>query len=269
MKSLLQILTFTLLVALGGCKSCDKEDPCPSTRRTNANFFIYEVDGKTSEELIGSDFLKKWWDPPLDTDTTCTNWVQFVAEDQKADRYLWVIGLDTFNTKSVFLAGFSNITPGGIKIPVQLTIWKKPDLNCFPKDSGVATVKRNMVSTYGFKSLLWDYPYLITLENGDTMTFRLYYRTNYPRSSDYQVTTGVHPNEQIMPMDSWAVGYKKAAFTYGRYPNNPDNQGNWGIGSVGVKVDPKNWRRISGNYELTKMDTKIIEKQGTFTGIRK
>lgn len=268
----MKFLKYSLLglVLLGGCKSCDHEDACPSTRKTNANFFIYEWDQGTSQELVGGgDYLKPWWGQSLDTDTTCTNWVQFVAEDQNADRYQWIIGLDTFTSKSVFLAGFGNTKPEGIKIPVQLTIWKKPDRNCFPDDSGIAVMNRTLTALYHHRSLLFDNSYLITLENGDTMTFRCYYRTDLPGSSDYDATTGVHPQEQIVPMDSWAFGLKKAAFTYSRYPNNPDGEGNWGIGRVSVKVDPNNWRRITGTYELTKMNQKIIEKRGTFTGIRK
>jgi hypothetical protein len=185
-----------------------------------------------------------------------------------ADRYEWIIGLDTFTSKTVSLAGFSNLNPNGITIPVQLKVWKTPDRNCFPDDSGFSVKNRRLQAYNSRKSLIYDHPYLITLENGDTMTFRLFYRTDFP-GSDYEATTGVHPEEEIMPMDSWASGYKQVAFSYSRYPKVRIDPGNWGIGRVSVRINPKNHKRISGSYELTKMDQTIIEKRGTFTGIRK
>jgi hypothetical protein len=266
-----RILGILLLLAMAGCKSCDREDQCPSTRRTNANFFVYEWDGGTNPKVAGGggDYLKKWWGASIDTDTICTNWVEFVPEDMNADRYEWVIGLDTFTSKTVSLAGFSNLNPNGVSIPVQLKVWKTPDRNCFPDDSGFAIKNRRLQAYNGRKSLIYDYPYLITLENGDTMTFRLFYRTDFP-GSDYEATTGVHPAEEIMPMGSWASGYKQAAFNYSRYPKvRPPGPQNWGVARVGVRIDPKDYRRILGTYELTKMDQTIIEKRGTFTGVRK
>ena len=87
MKNLSQPALIIFLV-FSGCKSCDKEDPCPSTRRTNANFFVYEWDVNTNQDIVGGgEIFRKYWEPPMDTDTTCTNWVEFVAEDEKADRY--------------------------------------------------------------------------------------------------------------------------------------------------------------------------------------
>lgn len=105
-------LALAALAVLQGCKSCDREDPCPSTRRTSANFFVYEWDASTNQQIVGGgEYLKKWWGASIDTDTICTNWVEFVPEDMNADRYEWIIGLDTFTSKTVSLAGFSNLNP--------------------------------------------------------------------------------------------------------------------------------------------------------------
>jgi hypothetical protein len=259
------------LIVLAGCRNCkDKEDPCPSTRRTNANFFVYEWDGGTNPKVAGGggDYLKKWWGASIDTDTICTNWAEFVPEDMNADRYEWVIGLDTFTSKTVSLAGFNNGNPNGVSIPVQLKVWKTPDRNCFPDDSGFAMKNRKLQAYNLGKSLLYDQPFLITLDNGDTMTFRVYFRTGFP-GSDWYFTTGISKGELPTPLGSMAVGFNQMAFNYLRYTGNPNNPVDGGLGLIGVRIDPSNRIKIIGNYELTKKNQKELDKRGTFTGIRK
>lgn len=160
-------LAIAALAVLQGCKSCESENPCPSTRRTNANFFVYEWDGGTNQQIVGGgEYFRKYWDPPMDTDTTCTNWVEFVAEDLNADRYEWIIGADTFTSQSVHLGGFHNDQPLGKKLNITLKTWKKPDRKCFPDDSGVAELRRTIVSFSAGGSLFWNKRYLVTLDTG-------------------------------------------------------------------------------------------------------
>lgn len=267
MKKYLNFLFLCLLV-LAGCKGCDeKVDPCPSTRRTNANFFVYEWDRFTNYEVVGgSEFFRKYWDPPTDTDTTCTNWVEFVAEDQNADRYEWIIGADTFKSQSVHLGGFHNDQPLGKKLNITLKTWKKPDRNCFPFDSGFAEHKRTIVSFNAGGGLFWNKRYLVTLDNGDTSTLSL---KDYPEPRSDYGTHGITSDQDTVYGFDMAVGYKKLVMGFPRQPRDSAWATPYGYYTLWAKVDPTNFRRITGSYEQTKRLTTTIIKRGTFTGIRK
>jgi hypothetical protein len=267
MKKYLNYLLLAL-VALAGCKSCDREDPCPSTRRTNANFYVYEWDVNTNQKLVGGgEIFRKYWEPPMDTDTTCTNWVEFVAEDPNADRYEWVIGLDTFRTRSVSLGGFHNSNPLGRQLTVSLKTWKKPDRNCFPDDSGFAEKKRTIVSFIYEGSLFVNKDYLVTLDNGDTSTFSL--RGYLEPRNDYG-THGITADQDTVYGFDMSIGYKKLVIDFPRQPKDSAWATPYGWYTLWAKVDPNNYRRITGNYFLTKpWPPSEIIKRGTFTGIRK
>lgn len=261
-------LALLVVVGLAGCKSCDKEDPCPSTRRTNANFFVYEWDRSTNQDIVGGgEAFRKYWEPPTDTDTTCTNWVEFVAEDQNADRYQWIIGLDTFTTRSVTLGGFANNEPNGKKLTISLRTWKKPDRNCFPEDNGFAEMKRTIVSFSYFGSLFWNKRYLVTLDEKDTSTLWIS-QFGEPRN-DYG-THGITTDQDTVYGFAMSVGYRKLIMGFPRQPKGMPWATPYGEYMVWVKVDPTNYRKISGLYYQTKPwpPTEII-KRGTFTGLRK
>jgi len=266
MSSLIKyIFPLIWLLLLAGCKNCDKEDPCPSTRRTNANFFVYEWDVNTNQQIVGGgEFFRKYWEPPMDTDTTCTNWVEFVAEDQNAVRYEWIIGLDTFTTRSVSLGGFHNSDPFGKKLTVSLKTWKKPDRNCFGEDSGYAEHRRTIVS-YSYKgSLLTERNYFITLNNGDTSTlsFRFY---PYPRSD--VGTHGITSDQDTVYGFDFSVGYKKLAMIIDILPKDSIRPKFYGQQIISAMVSNKDYQRISGIYETIPKTGQ--RKKGTFIGIRK
>ena len=260
-------LFFFLLLALAGCKSCDREDPCPSTRRTNANFFVYEWDRFTNQGIVGgSEKYREYWEPPMDTDTTCTNWVEFVAEDQNADRYEWIIGLDTFTTKSVSLGGFHNSFPQGRPLTISLKTWKKPDRNCFPDDSGFAEKRRTIVSFNYAGSLLRNKDYLVTLDNGDTSTLSVRW---YDEPRNDAGTHGITADQDTVYGFDMSVGYKKLVMGFPRQPKGMPWATPYGEYRVWTKVDPLNYRRITGSFYQTEPLTNKIIKRGTFTGIRK
>jgi hypothetical protein len=256
------------LIVLAGCRNCkDKEDPCPSTRRTNANFFVFEWDRSTNQQIVGGgEAFREYWEPPMDTDTTCTNWVEFVAEDPNADRYEWIIGLDTFRTKSVSLGGFHNTEPLGKKLTVRLKTWKKPDRNCFPDDSGFAEKKRTIVSFNYKGSLFINKNYQVRLDNGDTSTFFLG-QVPYPRNDIG--TTGITADQDTVYDLAFSCGYKKLVIGFPRQPKGMPYATPYGEYRVWTKIDPSNYRRITGSYYQTEPLTNKIIKQGTFTGLRK
>ena len=125
-------LFFFLLLALAGCKSCDREspkpDPCKDQYRTSADFKV--------EESLG-DY---WIECDSVYGSTDQNRVRFTAKFD-ADSFIWTIGRETIRTKSFFRTSF----PQGQWIPVKLKVFRKnPSNDCFPGDVGVDSMTRSI-----------------------------------------------------------------------------------------------------------------------------
>ncbi|MEI6508366.1 MAG: hypothetical protein WCO54_07765 [Bacteroidota bacterium] len=148
MKNLFLI---TVLIYLVSCKDnapepckdpsnshCINYDPCYGKLPTNADFTMTEAFGITPP-LMGWEFY--------DTDTCSNSYVTFIAKDSSANSYLWQIGTDTFQRRSVTIHFPSNWVTHTNQInfiDVNLTVKKTPDKNCFPTDSGFAVKTRRL-----------------------------------------------------------------------------------------------------------------------------
>jgi hypothetical protein len=88
MKNGLQILAFTLLVALAGCKGCREKDPEPP-KLPNPSF-------ETGEEVGWAFFPTDTVDlfPKEPTGTVRNCYITFWASDATMDKYEWTIGTD-------------------------------------------------------------------------------------------------------------------------------------------------------------------------------
>ncbi len=144
MKSLLQILTFTVLVALGGCKEKDP-NPCANQKPTTANFKVWERSwGTTDEQFL--EWYPQWQD--MDADTIATE--TFVAEAEEPENpndlvtYRWEVGSEILTTRKVSRT-FANSVPPFFDL--KLTVTKKPNKNCNPSDPGIATFTRRIYHT--------------------------------------------------------------------------------------------------------------------------
>ncbi len=108
--------------------TCKKQDPCDMFHHVSADFII--------EEDV--NFVSNW--EPYPTDTVALSSVRFTAHEKKADRYEWHIGARTYDGKSV-LIDFATRQSGENRIPITLTVHKKPAPECAQLDSVVSFTK--------------------------------------------------------------------------------------------------------------------------------
>lgn len=121
-----KIITILFLILfLANCNPKEEiapENPCAGQEEVKADFVI--------EELIGD----RWFES--DTIASFRNTVRFRAR-QKADSYMWILGLDTLYqqtvTKSTFPLGWLN---------AKLVVKRKPNKTCFPYDDGIDSSER-------------------------------------------------------------------------------------------------------------------------------
>jgi len=205
------------LVVLGGCKSCDREEACPSTRRTNANFKIEEY--HNSIDPKATHYLYKGW-VFYDSDTVVLNRIRLTPEDMNAERYLWIIGADTFANKQPIIYGFTPQPPDYLstrKISITLTTWKKPDRTCFPDDSGKAVVTRMLTARHYSQGLPFGKWRVVFNNNpNDTSSFTLGYYFSPPLSIEpfYSGTTIKFDGcSFVSPRTEGIYGYRQGIFS--------------------------------------------------------
>ena len=117
---------------------CINYDPCYGKLPTNADF--------TMMEAFGNVPILDGWDY-YNTDTVSNSYVTFTAKDSTASTYLWRIGTDTFQRRSVTMQFPSNwITHTNLVnfVDVSLTIRRAPYVKCFPNDSGVDSKSKRL-----------------------------------------------------------------------------------------------------------------------------
>ena len=108
--------------------------------------------------------------------------------------------------------------------------------------------------------------YLVTLDNGDTSTLSVLL---LPEIRNDFGTHGITADQDTVYGFDMSVGYKKLVMSFPRQPRDSAWATNYGGYKVCAKVEPDNFRRISGSYEQRQRLSTTIIKRGTFTGIRK
>jgi hypothetical protein len=114
------ITLFSFILFFANCNPKEEiapENPCAGQEEVKADFVI--------EELIGD----RWFEG--DTIADYGNKVRFRAL-QKADSYMWILGLDTFYMQTVTKSSF----PFGW-LDAKLIVRRKPNEICFPADDGI------------------------------------------------------------------------------------------------------------------------------------
>lgn len=115
---------------------CSNYDPCYLSTQTSAEFHIFK-------RWAGSDTVF-WFDIADDTlYSSFADWrnVYFKAESP-ADSFRWKVGLDpTIFVDSSFVLEFPSDAG---QINIQLISSQTPDINCFPDDSGMDTVRHSV-----------------------------------------------------------------------------------------------------------------------------
>lgn len=122
---------FSVLIVFSLSTSCCK-DPCKNKVRTSAAFTMKYGIGDTSLVLENRDTVRKG------------STITFEANDisSNAISYSWKIGTDLrVFTKSKFELEFDVIG----KIDIELVVKKSPDLDCFPDDDGIDTIRQSFV----------------------------------------------------------------------------------------------------------------------------
>ena len=135
------LLVCLVLIALGGCKSCDDEvkpDPCANIPPTSADFVaIGYVDGYNLNECNYGKWLnvteRRWTTTP----NLYKGAYSIFAPAQKFDSVIWKVGLDPRIFKKDTL---SIVFPETGSVSITLVGYRKANLQCNPLDNGVDTV---------------------------------------------------------------------------------------------------------------------------------
>lgn len=127
MKNYLNYLLGCLLV-LGGCKGCEKEDPCPEV---SAEFTYMEYE--THISTYNDEYWTKYF-----ADTICSDRILLEAKDLTCDKYEWTIGNGKYYGKKVEISGFYKAIENGQRsVNIKLLVKKLNRNNCFNREDTI------------------------------------------------------------------------------------------------------------------------------------
>ena len=157
-------------MALGGCKSCDKEDQCPEV---SADFTMMETD-----PTINCSNPDDYW-TCYNADTICSDKVLFESKDPSCDLYEWKIGLKTYYGKKVEVSGFFKAIEAGLRsTEVQLKVKKLNKNHCFEGEDTIVRIfsKTMYMLPYEFSPLFgYHFGYF---DNNPSDTYTVKYTTH-------------------------------------------------------------------------------------------
>jgi hypothetical protein len=144
MKKQLTFLVLLVLVgafvfSLEGCgnKTVKPNDNiCMSRKPLTANF-------KVEEDF---DYIVPFW-KYYATDTVASTVLNFIALDSLCSKYNWTIGGGTYNARKFRLYFPPHFLTNSEVVDVTLTVHKKPDALCFPKDDTIKTFTKKIYFT--------------------------------------------------------------------------------------------------------------------------
>jgi len=159
-----------VMIVLGGCKSCEKENQCPEV---SADFTMMETDN-----TIFCNNPNDYWTCYF-ADTICSGSVMFEAKDLTCDIYEWKIGLKTYYGKKVEVGGFYKAIENGVRSTnIQLKVKKLNKNQCFSKEDTIVRISnRNMYMVPSSSSPLFGYHFGY-FDNNPKDTFTVKYWTN-------------------------------------------------------------------------------------------
>jgi len=127
-----------IMFSLEGCgdKTVKPVDPCLNRKPLTANFEV--------EEDFG--YVISFW-KYYPTDTVASSILNFTAIDSLGSKYEWTIGGGTYNKRKFTLYFPPVFLTNNEVVDVTLTIHKKRDALCFPKDDSIKTFTKKIYFT--------------------------------------------------------------------------------------------------------------------------
>lgn len=155
--TLTSLLVFFLLLACGKEQPPIleiAEDPCDCATEVSAEFEILEI-------LAPFGNWESDIRTPTDVILSQKN-VEFKAKMENADQYIWYIGTEVLDTRSVIR--YFDDAQVGQQIPISLVVRSKPNINCFPEDDGYDSVCKTLEVVYKCDTALMEGWFRVALE---------------------------------------------------------------------------------------------------------
>lgn len=219
---------------------CVNFDPCLGKNEVSADFAI-EMQVSPGGPLVDSF--------ATGLDQFRRGLIKFRAQENNA-QYQWIVGYETLYTQTV-LRDFRKV-PGGSIIPIQLSVKKEPNEQCFPLDDGKdqKTKKFRLIKSLNELNVMGDYRGVF---NGET--------------DSTEISIGVREGHLI------AIRKKDKLEFINMFPEDYNAtdlflyllDSGYGYPKGYIKIDPKNWE-LDVKYRHTKTKLKLNTDSISFKG---